>query len=83
MALTDRGEVFTWGSGDDGQLGTGQRKGNAVSPLQVSIEACGYIACGHSHSGAITTGAKLYTWGCNNDGRLMVEGKSSVSTYRF
>ena len=72
MALTVDGRVFSWGEGDDGKLGH-------CSKLSVEkpriIEALRNkrvrdIACGSSHSAAITSSGELYTWGCGEYGRL-------------
>lgn len=74
LALTDTGRVFSWGYGDDGQLGHGDAN-DYVSPREVQDIghlAVTYIVCGHSHSGAISEG-RLYMWGCNPDARLFAE----------
>ncbi|XP_040568701.2 LOW QUALITY PROTEIN: E3 ubiquitin-protein ligase HERC2-like [Lepeophtheirus salmonis] len=72
MALTVDGRVFSWGEGDDGKLGHCSR---APIPKPRLIEALKSkrvrdIACGSSHSAAITSNGELYTWGCGEYGRL-------------
>lgn len=39
------------------------------------------IACGHSHSGAITAEGNLYMWGCNPDCRLMIQDRENKLMY--
>lgn len=65
LALSSEGQVYSWGEGDDGKLG----HGNKVSfdqPLLVEallgIEIVD-IACGGHHSAAISSTGALYTWG--------------------
>eukprot|EP00096_Caligus_rogercresseyi_P005963 TRINITY_DN22061_c0_g1_i1.p1 TRINITY_DN22061_c0_g1~~TRINITY_DN22061_c0_g1_i1.p1 ORF type:complete len:496 (+),score=112.53 TRINITY_DN22061_c0_g1_i1:91-1488(+) len=72
MALTVDGRVFSWGEGDDGKLGHCSR---APVPKPRLIEALKSkrvrdIACGSSHSAAISSNGELYTWGCGEYGRL-------------
>ncbi|CDW87540.1 kinesin motor domain containing protein [Stylonychia lemnae] len=79
MSLSSQGRVFSWGYGEDGQLGHGDTNDYLLpkeldyfkkNQLRVS-----FIACGHSHSGCITdsSSAQLYMWGCNPDSRLMID----------
>ncbi|XP_026277054.2 E3 ubiquitin-protein ligase HERC2 [Frankliniella occidentalis] len=72
MALTQDGKVFSWGQGEDGELGHGTR---ATLDRPRLIEAFRSkrirdIACGSAHSAAITSGGELYTWGLGQYGRL-------------
>ncbi|KAJ6227803.1 regulator of chromosome condensation protein [Anaeramoeba flamelloides] len=65
LALTIEGEVYSWGRGQDGQLG----HGNLVQSLTPrKIEALSNtgiikIAAGESHSAAIAYSGEVYTWG--------------------
>ena len=72
MALTVDGRVFSWGEGEDGKLGHCSRQ--SVDKPRI-VEALRNkrvrdIACGSSHSAAITSSGELYTWGCGEYGRL-------------
>lgn len=72
MALTQDGKVFSWGQGEDGELGHGTR---ATLDRPRLIEAFRSkrvrdLACGSAHSAAITSGGELYTWGLGQYGRL-------------
>ena len=53
MALTDSGELFTWGKGSDGRLGHGSndvidellpRPVSSLSSLKIIFIACGYLS---------------------------------------
>ncbi len=72
LALTADGEVYSWGEGEDGKLGHGNR---LMCERPRIIEAlkgkrCVNVAAGGSHSAAITELGQLYTWGKGRYGRL-------------
>lgn len=72
LALTLDGKVFSWGEGEDGKLGHGNRltldKPKLIETLR--SKRIRDIACGSSHSAAITSSGELYTWGLGEYGRL-------------
>lgn len=91
MALTSTGAVFSWGDGEDGKLGHGNRtdcyKPRLITVITMILMLFSVIefrkfvkalkdqhiidiACGGSHSAAVTVTGKLYTWGQGNYGRL-------------
>ncbi|CAH1964040.1 unnamed protein product [Acanthoscelides obtectus] len=72
MALTLDGKVFSWGEGEDGKLGHGNRL-NLDKPKMIETlksKKIRDIACGSSHSAAITSSGELFTWGLGEYGRL-------------
>ncbi|XP_031621811.1 probable E3 ubiquitin-protein ligase HERC2 [Contarinia nasturtii] len=72
MALTLDGRVFSWGEGEDGKLGHNNRitldKPKLIEALR--SKRIRDIACGSSHSAAITASGELYCWGLGEYGRL-------------
>uniref|UniRef100_A0A1B0AIV8 HECT-type E3 ubiquitin transferase n=1 Tax=Glossina pallidipes TaxID=7398 RepID=A0A1B0AIV8_GLOPL len=72
LALTLDGKIFSWGEGEDGKLGHGNRltmdKPKMIEALR--SKKIRDIACGSSHSAAITSAGELYTWGLGEYGRL-------------
>ncbi|KAK3907967.1 E3 ubiquitin-protein ligase HERC2 [Frankliniella fusca] len=72
MALTQDGKVFSWGQGEDGELGHGNRLSLDRPRLIEAFRSKRIrdIACGSAHSAAITSGGELYTWGLGQYGRL-------------
>ena len=72
MALTVDGRVFSWGEGDDGKLGHCSRLSCDTPRLIEALKSKRIrdIACGSSHSAAISSAGELFTWGCGEYGRL-------------
>lgn len=72
LALAESGEVFAWGRGEHGVLGTGSSSG-ALAPAQLIALAnvkLKKIACGLNFSGALTTDGLIYLWGRNDRHQL-------------
>ena len=65
LALTAEGDVYSWGRGDEGQLGTGRTAPSFVprylSSLQGTPIAC--ISSGAAHCAALSVYGRVYTWG--------------------
>jgi alpha-tubulin suppressor-like RCC1 family protein len=72
MALLANGELWAWGNGADGQLGTGSFT-NALVPVHVpfpSGESFVAVNSGGYASYAIDATGKLWAWGSNSAGQL-------------
>lgn len=72
IALTNKAEVYSWGNGDGGRLGHGDTSPKDEPTLIEALKDKDiiYIACGGSHSAAISSCGGLYTWGRDNYGCL-------------
>lgn len=80
-AVSDKGEVFTWGFGSSGALGNGARE-NSPLPGKISgpwvseqhgdgtASVITSIACGSYHTLVSTSTGKLYGWGDSAAGQL-------------
>ena len=71
-AISDKGIVFTWGRGINGQLGHGSiLNEDSVRPVS-ALTHCFIvdIACGESHSLALSDKNEVYTWGGGQLGQL-------------
>ncbi|KAB1227972.1 Ultraviolet-B receptor UVR8 [Morella rubra] len=86
------GKLFTWGDGDKGRLGHGDKEAKLVPTCVAALVEPNFcrVACGHSLTVALTTSGHVYTMGSpvygqlgspQADGKLptRVEGKLSKS----
>ncbi len=83
LALTDSGDIYSWGSNYYGQLGLGTSGSgtNKDTPQKVTVNGVKFtdIAVGVSHSLALTDTGVLYSWGVNEYGQLGL-GTSGTDT---
>nr|XP_012152188.1 PREDICTED: E3 ubiquitin-protein ligase HERC2 [Megachile rotundata] len=72
LALTEDSSVYSWGNGDGGRLGHGDRTWYEEPKLIESLvdKNITFIACGSTYSAALSSNGELYTWGRGNYGRL-------------
>ena len=75
-AITTSGRIFAWGRNDFGQLGDGTTTNKSV-PTEITCqfsllpeETIVQVSFGHSHSSAITSNGRIFTWGKNYYGQL-------------
>lgn len=82
VAVTEGGEVFTWGSNREGQLGytsvDTQATPRRVSSLKSKIVA---IAAANKHTAVVSDSGEVFTWGCNKEGQLGYGTSNSGSNY--
>lgn len=71
-AVTETGEVYTWGGGEHGQLGHGDKVNRIVPTLVEALmdKVMIQITCGWSHTVALTDSGDVYTWGNGDHGKL-------------
>ena len=65
-AITDDGEIYTWGTGHLGQLGHGNEREVKLVPTQVQSmrgKRAVAVSCGWLHTAAVTDDGELYVWG--------------------
>ncbi|XP_076590481.1 putative E3 ubiquitin-protein ligase HERC4 [Chaetodon auriga] len=74
LAVSASGHVFSWGAKEDGQCGVSlnllcnsHRPSKVPIPLPVPVIQ---VACGNSHSLALTKGGDVLSWGLNSHGQL-------------
>lgn len=73
-AVTEDGDVYTWGDGFCGQLGHADKRPQ-VSPVQVTNgglddESVSHVSCGARHTLAVTEDGECYSWGLGHCGVL-------------
>ncbi|KAL9674843.1 hypothetical protein QQ045_003042 [Rhodiola kirilowii] len=66
------GKLFTWGDGDKGRLGHGDKEPKLVPTCVSSLVDTNFrqVACGHSLTVALSNGGQLYTMGSSVYGQL-------------
>ena len=78
--ITDKGKVYTWGSGGFGRLGHGPESGKECVPRLVEglqNENVVRLSCGALHTLALTKRGEIYTWGQNKYGKLGIHFQNS------
>jgi uncharacterized repeat protein (TIGR02543 family) len=76
LALTTEGQLLTWGYNASGQLGDGTTTGRNY-PVDIlknfnlyQDEVIIHVNVGYTHSLAVTSLGRIFTWGSNNNGQL-------------
>ncbi|XP_067931555.1 alsin-like [Watersipora subatra] len=73
-------EVWSWGEGEEGQLGHGDRL-NRLQPSSISSLSDSQVYrvdCSAHTCFALTTSGKVYGWGGNKHGQVVYKDKSTV-----
>ena len=83
LACLDNGEVYSWGYGQQGQLGHGSSSNEKLPKLVTFFAqrnvAVTQVAAGWRHSLALTTELHVYSWGHGDKGQLgLGDTKSSL-----
>ncbi|MGL4987384.1 MAG: leucine-rich repeat protein, partial [Treponemataceae bacterium] len=80
IALTEGGNVYTWGDNSSGQIGNNTSGDTAVtSPYRIaSLTNVKAVAAGSMHSLALTNDGSVYVWGANGNGQIGVTGTHHV-----
>ncbi|KAB1282260.1 putative E3 ubiquitin-protein ligase HERC6 [Camelus dromedarius] len=86
LALSEDGQVFSWGKNIDGQLGLGSEFPSQASPQRVrSLEGIplAQVAAGGAHSFALSLSGTSFGWGSNSAGQLALRrSKVPAQSYR-
>ncbi|XP_053459856.1 probable E3 ubiquitin-protein ligase HERC6 [Nycticebus coucang] len=73
LVVCNKGRVFAWGAGSEGQLGIGEFKEISFTPKKVTaltgIKII-QVSCGHYHSLALSEDSQVFSWGKNSHGQL-------------
>uniref|UniRef100_F1KTV1 E3 ubiquitin-protein ligase HERC4 n=2 Tax=Ascaris suum TaxID=6253 RepID=F1KTV1_ASCSU len=72
VALTVSGAMFVWGSNEYGQLGTSDNKERTTPAEVTTLHSLNvvHVACGHSHTVALTHEGRLFVCGSDSCGQL-------------
>jgi alpha-tubulin suppressor-like RCC1 family protein len=80
VALTDAGNVYTWGWEGYGASGTGNNVDVKVPTRLPNLSDIVFINMGYYNGAAIDRSGRLYMWGTNNEGQLGVGSSGAVSS---
>eukprot|EP01127_Copromyxa_protea_P021629 TRINITY_DN7506_c0_g1_i2.p1 TRINITY_DN7506_c0_g1~~TRINITY_DN7506_c0_g1_i2.p1 ORF type:complete len:783 (+),score=106.99 TRINITY_DN7506_c0_g1_i2:14-2362(+) len=84
FAITDFGDLYTWGAGGYGQLGHNDPSQHQLIPKRVTHlpEGVKFVEVdgGTWHSVALTVDGEVYTWGAGGYGQLGHLGKEDLET---
>jgi len=72
IALTSTGRIYTWGLNSSGEIGDATTT-NRTTPTEITSRiavTASMISAGYSHSAAITSTGRVYTWGSNSNGQI-------------
>ncbi|EKX35889.1 hypothetical protein GUITHDRAFT_40307, partial [Guillardia theta CCMP2712] len=73
-AVTEQGQVYTWGSGKSGQLGHGDSQNLVLPRLIVGLQSNPIVevACGSAHTVVVSKAGLVFAWGWGHFGQLGV-----------
>lgn len=71
LALTTSGQIWSWGTNYEGQLGIGSLNPSSGRPVHVKIpHTIIAVAAGQNHVLALMRNGSVWSWGANEDGQL-------------
>jgi alpha-tubulin suppressor-like RCC1 family protein len=82
LALSTKGNVYSWGNGEYGQLGHGlMGLGVAFATPRLILEGkqVAQVAAGRYHSLALTSAGIMYSWGCGENGQLGLDSDENTA----
>ena len=79
-AITQQGELYTWGEGLKGELGLGIAQKNVTQPTQVKLNnsILVHVSTGPTHTAACDNLGNVYTFGQNNHRQLGLYNKTKL-----
>lgn len=69
-ALSNDGKLYSWGYGNEGQLGHGNKDDLKAPKLLEFDEKISSVSCGNGHTGFITKSGAIYMFGRGREGQL-------------
>ncbi|KPA86796.1 hypothetical protein ABB37_00860 [Leptomonas pyrrhocoris] len=78
LAISKRGEVYTWGVGRGGRLGHGTDGAEVKPRLVQGLSMCYVVdaSCASAHTAVLTSSGSVYVFGENAEGQLGLRGRS-------
>lgn len=79
IALSNFGNVYTWGSNYTAQLGDGTNDNRTVPKKVSGLPKISQVAAGYRHSVAITNDGKVYAWGGVCEEKAMAKAQDLIN----
>lgn len=79
LAVDSSGQVYAWGSNDNGQLGNNTTVGSSTPKAVLNVQKAVQVSAGKETSMALTADSRVYTWGYGEYGQL---GSYTSDNYR-
>jgi alpha-tubulin suppressor-like RCC1 family protein len=78
LFLLKSGRVYSWGNGGNGRLGLGDTsdRTEACNVTALNMMTITAVMCGASHSMALTSSGRVYSWGKNTQGQCGTGGSA-------
>eukprot|EP00753_Platysulcus_tardus_P006830 PLAT14614.1.p1 GENE.PLAT14614.1~~PLAT14614.1.p1 ORF type:complete len:546 (+),score=267.14 PLAT14614.1:287-1924(+) len=84
LIRTQSGDVYAWGAGSKGQLGTQAdvEEGFCIAtPARVAtLSSIVHVAAGYAHAAAVTARGQLFAWGSNASSAGIVDGRLGLGS---
>lgn len=82
FAISEGGEVYAWGLGDNGRLGTGSEERSNPTPALVKIPSTvqlKQLSVGEAHALLLDSDGNVFAWGINESGQLATGDREDQS----
>jgi len=71
VAISNMGEIFTWGDGSNGKLGHGDENEELVpKKIEEADFKASQVACGNFHTLVLSDTGEVYSWGDGSFGQV-------------
>ncbi|KAM3967385.1 HECT and RLD domain containing E3 ubiquitin ligase 4 [Aphomia sociella] len=80
IALTNNGDLYSWGANSYGQCGLGNVTNKEMKPQQITSllgVPIALIACGSNHTFVLSKSGAVFGWGKNTHGQLGLQDKEN------
>jgi len=81
LALDAKGQVYSWGKNQNGQLGNGNIEETTAPDKSLDLPQIKAVAAGFSHSAALSEQGEVFVWGKMRSNRSFQTQKSILSAH--